>query len=166
MKNNGVPLVTIPDHDVNHQDFLNKFKQYRPQVLITLFSQKAELPLRTLAPFGCLNIHFSYLPENAGREPVFWSLLKERGYGLTIYQMGEEFDSGKILAQKKLSSTGLNSLHEAIKNVCVHIPETLEIALRNLEMKTDSTVVSSNTMNGWPEAEDVKAFYNGGFKFI
>jgi len=160
-----IPLVPIQNQDVNHPDFLDKFKQYNPQVLLGVFSQKAELPLRTLAPLGCLNIHFSYLPDNAGREPVFWSLLEGKGYGLTIYRMGEVFDSGEILAQCRLASDGLFTLDEAIKNICMHIPEVLTNALDKLERGTDTMVLKPKALKGWPKPRDTRAFLDAGYTF-
>lgn len=161
----GIPLIPVSDQDVNDPEFQARLKVHEPDVLVCTFSQKAGEALRRLAPLGCLNIHFSCLPENAGREPVFWSLLRGRGYGLTVYRMSKTLDSGQILAQKRLDAADLHSLDAAIQNVCTHVPAALSAALRRLEAGTGSQMHSPE-MNSWPRPKDIQAFHKAGFRFI
>jgi folate-dependent phosphoribosylglycinamide formyltransferase PurN len=160
-----IPLVPIPDQDVNDSDFQVKLKAYEPDVLVCTFSQKAGENLRRLAPLGCLNIHFSCLPENAGREPVFWSLLRGQGYGLTVYRVGTVLDSGQMLIQKRLGMADLHSMDEAIQKVCTHVPAALSAALQRLEDGTGSQMPTPN-LNSWPGPNDIQAFRGVGFRFI
>jgi len=158
-----IPLISIPDQDVNDDEFQAKLKAYEPDVLVCTFSQKAEKKLRGLAPKGCLNIHFSCLPKNGGREPVFWSLLYGRGYGLTVYRMGATLDSGLMLAQERLNVEGLHTLDAAIGNVCNRIPTVLSVALSRLE-EGMGWQMRSPELNPWPGSKDIQAFRKSGFR--
>jgi len=161
----GIPLIPIPDQNVNAPAFLARLKTYKPDVLVGTFSQKAGENLRGFAPLGCLNIHFSCLPENAGREPVFWSLLLGKGYGLTVYRIGAELDSGQMLIQLRLDEAGLISLDAAIHKVCTYVPDALSAALSRLETGTAERLPPPD-LNPWPGSQDIKAFLNAGYRFI
>lgn len=161
----GIPILPVPDRDLNNLVFQADLKVHQPEVIVCAVSQGIGSRLRGLARHGCLNVHFSCLPENAGREPVFWSLLRGRGFGLTVYRMGAGFDSGDLLAQGSLSLDGLGTLDEAIRLVCDNVPETLLEALDNL--KTGSARrLAKPEHNPWPRRKDVKAFRQAGFSFI
>ena len=162
----GVPLISIPDQDVNNREFQARLKVHEPDVLLCTFSQKAGEALRKLAPLGCLNIHFSCLPENAGREPVFWSLLRGRGFGLTVYRMGAKLDAGQMLAQESLDAAGLHSLHAAVQKVCRHVPGALCAALHRLEVGGWVGMPPYPRLNSWPETRHIQSFHRAGFRFI
>lgn len=49
-----------------------------------------------------LNLHISYLPWNRGKNPNFWSFVDDTPKGVTIHQIDERLDKGKILLQKRL----------------------------------------------------------------
>lgn len=50
---------------------------------------------------GCINVHFSLLPQYRGAAPVNWAIVKgERQTGVTTMMIEEELDSGPILLQK------------------------------------------------------------------
>ncbi|CAL4043423.1 Methionyl-tRNA formyltransferase [Buchnera aphidicola (Takecallis arundicolens)] len=49
-------------------------------------------------PMGCINVHASLLPHWRGAAPIQWAILKgEKKTGITIIQMEEKLDAGKIL---------------------------------------------------------------------
>src|SRR5437868_3310565 len=44
---------------------------------------------------GCINVHFSLLPQYRGAAPVNWAIVRgERETGVTTMQIGEELDAG------------------------------------------------------------------------
>ena len=49
-----------------------------------------------------LNLHTSYLPENKGSSPNFFSFLNDTKKGVTIQEMGEALDAGDIYCQKEI----------------------------------------------------------------
>ena len=54
----------------------------------------------TVATAGALNLHFSLLPAYRGANPAEWALLRgETLTGITLIEMGPEFDTGRLIAQ-------------------------------------------------------------------
>lgn len=49
-----------------------------------------------------INLHISYLPWNRGADPNFWSFVEDTPKGVTIHYIDEGFDTGDIIAQKKI----------------------------------------------------------------
>lgn len=49
-----------------------------------------------------INMHISYLPWNKGSNPNFWSFFEDTPKGVTIHQLEEGLDTGKIIFQKEI----------------------------------------------------------------
>ena len=52
---------------------------------------------------GIINFHPSFLPDNRGRDPYFWSLLNTTQFGVTIHKIDEGIDTGDIIVQERLN---------------------------------------------------------------
>lgn len=69
-----------------------------------------------------INLHISYLPWNRGASPNLWSFIDNTPQGVTIHQVSEGLDRGKILYQKRCSfdaaqetfETSYRKLHQCI----------------------------------------------------
>lgn len=49
-----------------------------------------------------INLHTSFLPWNRGANPNLWSFIDDTPKGVTIHQLSEKLDRGKILIQKEI----------------------------------------------------------------
>ena len=49
-----------------------------------------------------MNLHLSYLPYNRGSHPIYWSIVEKTPLGVTIHEIDEGIDTGKIIFQKKI----------------------------------------------------------------
>lgn len=49
-----------------------------------------------------INLHMSYLPYGRGIMPNLWSFYERFPSGVTIHELDNNFDTGKILVQKKI----------------------------------------------------------------
>ena len=49
-----------------------------------------------------VNLHMSYLPYNKGAHPNFWSFINNTPKGVSIHEIDEGIDTGKIIFQKKI----------------------------------------------------------------
>ena len=49
-----------------------------------------------------INLHISYLPYNKGAHPNFWSFIEDTPSGVSIHEIDQGIDTGKILYQKKI----------------------------------------------------------------
>ena len=83
--------------------------------------------------YGCINVHFSLLPNYRGAAPINWAIANgELETGVTIMQMDEGLDTGPILLQRattieanetalelgtRLSKLGSQLIIEALKGI-------------------------------------------------
>ncbi len=49
-----------------------------------------------------INLHISYLPFGRGIMPNLWSFIDNLPPGITIHKLDKNFDTGKIILQKKI----------------------------------------------------------------
>ncbi len=49
-----------------------------------------------------VNLHIGYLPYNRGAHPNFWSFIDNTPSGVTIHEVSEKIDTGKIIYQKMI----------------------------------------------------------------
>mgnify|MGYP001256068776 CR=1 FL=1 len=100
-KNDYDWLLSIWSAEIYNKEFLSKFKKN-------------------------LNLHPSYLPFNRGKDPYCWSIYDRTPMGVTIHEMNEKIDKGRIYIRKKISlsfpisayQVYLSSLNE-IKNLFI-----------------------------------------------
>jgi methionyl-tRNA formyltransferase len=74
----------------------------RPDLIFS-FYYRAMLPMSVLrhARLGAFNMHGSLLPKYRGRAPLNWAILKgERETGVTLHEMVEKPDAGRIVDQQ------------------------------------------------------------------
>lgn len=72
-------------------------------IIVADYGLKLPKQLIGLPKYGALNIHPSLLPAYRGSSPAQWAILRgEKETGVTILTISEEFDQGKIVAQKKI----------------------------------------------------------------
>ena len=50
-----------------------------------------------------INLHISYLPYNKGAHPNFWSFIENTPKGVSIHEIDEKIDNGKIIFRKKIA---------------------------------------------------------------
>lgn len=73
--------------------------------LIFSFYYRSMLPMSLLAKarLGAFNMHGSLLPKYRGRAPLNWAILKgERETGVTLHEMVEKPDAGRIVDQQSV----------------------------------------------------------------
>ena len=52
-----------------------------------------------------INLHISYLPYNRGAYSNFWSFINNTPKGVTIHEIDNGIDTGKIIYRKKINFT-------------------------------------------------------------
>ena len=71
-----------------------------------------------------INFHISYLPWNKGADPNLWSILENTPKGVTIHQIEEGLDTGKVVCQKEIffdSNETFKSTYEKLNNAIVQL---------------------------------------------
>ena len=81
----------------------------RPDVILAAtFNQKIHNRIIDIPKMGAFNIHPSLLPYYRGPTPTNWAVINgEKESGITFQLIGEDFDRGDILFQRKTSISGL-----------------------------------------------------------
>ena len=102
----------------------------KPDLIIT-FAYGQIVPKEVLeAPkLGCINLHGSLLPKYRGAAPIQYALINlEKTTGVTLMEMSEEMDAGKMFAKKEFpideedNATSLfNKIAEAAKGLILEI---------------------------------------------
>lgn len=100
-RRHDVPVIET--NDLHSEHYLETLRGLDIDIIITSIYKILEPSLLNLPRLGILNRHASYLPENRGMAPVFFTGMKDDStYGETIHLMQESLDTGPIMARKRL----------------------------------------------------------------
>lgn len=164
----GLPLLVPPDGDVHQSALLARLRSLEPDLLLCAFSQRARAALLRLPARGCLNVHFSLLPQHRGREPLFHALLAGGGAGVSVHWMTEFVDGGAVVAQQAIDVAGVVTLHRLILAACVVaarlVPEAVALAGRGPGPRDAGA--AAGPLAGWPDRDAVRRFRARGLRFI
>ena len=98
----GVP-VTAPEK-IRAPEVLETLRVWRPQIIVVVaYGRILPKTILDLAPYGCLNVHYSLLPKYRGAAPAAWTIIngEEQG-GVTTMKLVEKMDAGAIYLQESL----------------------------------------------------------------
>lgn len=109
-KEHNIPVLAF-DHNpekpwlfADESRVVDALQPFKSDLLISAsFGQKIPGQITHRAPLGGLNIHPSLLPRWRGADPVPWAILSgDHQTGVTVVTLSDDFDSGTIIAQKKI----------------------------------------------------------------
>jgi methionyl-tRNA formyltransferase len=95
-------IDVLQPEKVKTEDFVNKLKEYEPDLLVTAAYGKI-LSKATLdvPPLGCINVHASLLPKYRGAAPLWWVVINgEKETGITTMFTDAGMDTGDMLLKK------------------------------------------------------------------
>lgn len=98
----GIPLILT--RSVRSEEFLSQFDKLDYDLVISAHFQRI-LPMRIFnrARLGALNLHPSLLPRYRGMAPQHWPIiLGEIETGVTVHQIDEGMDTGRIMRQVRI----------------------------------------------------------------
>jgi len=95
-------ITTIAPENPNTPDLLARIEALAPDFLFSFYYRSMlSAPLLAAARQGAFNMHGSLLPKYRGRAPLNWAILKgERETGVTLHEMVEKPDAGRIVDQQ------------------------------------------------------------------
>ena len=99
----GIPVLATPD--VNAPEALERLRLAAPRLLVVVaFGQLLRRAVRTAAPLGGINLHFSLLPRWRGAAPVQRALLAgDTATGIAVQRVVRRLDAGPVLALEELA---------------------------------------------------------------
>ncbi len=94
---NNIPV--LQPENVNDEKVLDEIRSLQADIgLIIAYGQKISAQLIDIFPYGIINLHASLLPKYRGAAPVHHAIINgEAETGLTVMQINEKIDAGKIL---------------------------------------------------------------------
>ena len=140
-KKYDIPLLDTLD--INHSDSLDFIKTCKPDyILCAHFNQLVKPVLLENPNIDAINIHPSLLPAYKGVDPVFYALLaQEEQGGVTLHEMSEDFDAGKILLQKSLPINTKQSLYAFN---CQLFSDGVTLALEWMQRESSSNIIAED----------------------
>jgi methionyl-tRNA formyltransferase len=104
---------------LTEQNQLDLIQKQEPDLVVSVgFDYLVPSEVLDVPSEGALNLHPSFLPYNRGKSPNVWPLIEGTPAGVTLHYMNTEFDTGDIIAQRKVetdfSDTG-KELHERLE---------------------------------------------------
>lgn len=120
---------------IRNEEALDLFASYEADATVVVAYGRI-LPAGFLrAPrLGCINVHFSLLPQYRGAAPVNWAIVRgERETGVTTMQMDEGLDTGAILLQREAAIEETETAPGLMARLSHLGAETLSNTLARLE---------------------------------
>jgi len=104
-KSQGVPLLIQPRATENeYSQFLEDVRNLKPDIIfVNSYSMLLRNEILSIPPLGGVNIHGALLPQYRGANPIQWVIINgEFETGVTMHYMDAHFDTGDILAQRRV----------------------------------------------------------------
>jgi methionyl-tRNA formyltransferase len=110
----GIPMV--PAQSVNAPEYVQAVHGIAPDVIVSVAAPEIfRKDLLRTPRLGCINIHSGRLPVYRGMMPTFWQMMRgEREITVTVHEMAEVLDGGKILGTMAVPLTPRDTLDRVI----------------------------------------------------
>ena len=99
----GIPLAA--PGKIRDLSFLATLKSWNPQLIVVVaFGRILPSTILDLAPYGCVNVHYSLLPKYRGAAPAAWTIINgEEKSGVTTMKLVQKMDAGPIYLQQEIA---------------------------------------------------------------
>ncbi|MFC1657370.1 methionyl-tRNA formyltransferase [Candidatus Moduliflexota bacterium] len=165
----GVPVY--PGKGINSSEFVEEVKRIGPDIIVSVAAPVIfKRDLIGAARKGCINIHHGKLPRYRGMMPNFWQLYHgEERVGITVHEINEEIDDGRIILQKEvdvLPDETLASLMARTKRIGAHL------VIESIGMMRDGNVPYRDNLSDegsyftFPTPGDVQEFKRRGGRIM
>ncbi len=96
----GIPVVA--PQKIRDPEFLKTLVGWYPEIIVVVaYGRILPKTILDLAPYGCLNVHYSLLPKYRGAAPAAWTIINgESTAGVTTMKLVEKMDAGPIYLQE------------------------------------------------------------------
>src|SRR5262245_53470280 len=96
----GIPVVA--PQKIRDPEFFKILVGWHPEIIVVAaYGRILPKTILDLAPYGCLNVHYSLLPKYRGAAPAAWTIVNgESTAGVTTMKLVEKMDAGPIYLQE------------------------------------------------------------------
>ena len=164
-KKYNIPMIRTTD--INSNKTYNEIKSIEPDIIVSCyFNQILENRILSLAKVNTVNVHSSLTQKYRGLNNYFWVLVNnERESGVTIHEIDEGIDTGKIIAQRTVK---INNTDTAMAVFIRLSQECAELFLNSIEkiINKKSTIndTSQSKYYSFPTKEAYWKFLKTGRK--
>lgn len=136
-ESHGIPILT--PEKLKDPAFFSVLKSWGPLLIVVVaYGRILPRPVLDLAPYGCLNVHYSLLPKYRGAAPIAWAILNgEEQTGVTTMKLVEKMDAGPIYLQEEIR---LEADETAASLEAKLIPVGARLLLRTLDKLKEGTL--------------------------
>lgn len=98
----SIPLIA--PEKIRTAEFLETLRRWRPQIIVVVaYGRILPRAVLDVAPYGCVNVHYSLLPKYRGAAPAAWTIINgESEGGVTTMRLVEKMDAGAIYLQEAI----------------------------------------------------------------
>lgn len=95
-------IPAIAPEKIRTPEFLNALREWKPEIIVVVaYGRILAKTILDLAPYGCLNVHYSLLPKYRGAAPAAWTIINgEPTAGVTTMKLVEKMDAGPLYLQE------------------------------------------------------------------
>jgi methionyl-tRNA formyltransferase len=92
----GIPVVA--PEKIRDPELLKTLQGWNPEIIVVVaYGRILPKTILDLAPYGCLNVHYSLLPKYRGAAPAAWTIINgDSAAGVTTMKLVEKMDAGPI----------------------------------------------------------------------
>ena len=156
-------LKVICTSSINNEKYVEKLRKLNLDMILSFCGQIYRRDILRVPKIGVINKHCALLPKYRGVYPAFWVLLnEEKETGVTIHFIDENIDTGRIVAQKKIKVSPLDTF-DSLYRKC-HAPvfgmycNIIEYARKNKYVKSFENNLKDARYYSFPTKGDVKMF--------
>jgi len=161
-------LPIIKSKTMNNFQIIQWVKKNKIDVIINVRTRCIYKKEILKAPrFGCVNIHHGILPIFRGTFSDLYALYENRPAGISIHQMNEKIDNGKIIYTKQISHNNekdyMRYLSRTGKEEASLVKQLLDYMKKNDRMpKTIENNSKRVVYTQTPTPKEIKAMLKGG----
>ncbi len=165
-------LSTRRVRNVNHSETIAAIREFGPDILLSYSCPyKIQKPILDIPTIGCLNVHSSLLPAYAGICTYIHVLAHgEKTTGISIHEMLEKFDSGRIVNQASVNITpGISVLglfSELSKMAGPMMVHSIDQIFQAGRIEGADQDLSFRTYFGEPSRADISRLRKNGYHLI
>ena len=95
-------ISVVAPEKIRDPEFLKILTGWNPEIIVVVaYGRILPKTILDLAPHGCLNVHYSLLPNYRGAAPVAWTIINgDTTAGVTTMKLVEKMDAGPIYLQE------------------------------------------------------------------
>jgi len=166
----GIRIIKV--RNVNHDPAMSAIKEFAPDLLLSYSCPyKITKTILDIPSIGCLNTHSSLLPTYAGVCTYVHVLANgESTTGITVHEMLEKFDAGKILKQQSMDISPGMSVFSLFEGLCQLAGPILVSTIRKIfetgVIEGNSQDLSHRTYFGEPSRKDFLRLKERGFRLM